>query len=92
MSELHLRKSFVVLIVFAILALIFLASFVIPPAIEKIQCEKKGGKWADMIGGGCGMSPDACKDAGGIPVGYLQCRGSMFAGCLDIGIDGCEFR
>ncbi len=87
-----MEKSTVILIIIIVLAMILLFNFIIPPTIEKIQCKEKGGTWENLIGGGCGMSPELCEDAGGTPTGYLQCKGSIFTGCPDIGIDGCKFE
>lgn len=41
---------------------------------------------------GCAMSSEVCKEAEGIPIGYLECKDIWLIGCLDMGIPGCSFR
>ena len=86
-----LSNSKVALTVIAILVIIFVTNFVMPLTSEQGQCEEKGGKWASTLGGGCGMSSEACEDAGGIPVEYLSCRITTEP-CPTVAIPGCEFR
>ena len=67
MSELHLRNSFVVLIVIVILFLVFLANVIMPSLSEKMICGLHGGHWDKMLSV-CAFDPKVCKDAGGIPI------------------------
>ncbi len=87
-----LSNSKMVLIVITIPAIIFLSNFAMSTIFEEMQCEEKGGKWWGIPREGCAMSAEACEDAGGIPIGYLECKTMWFMGCLDVGIPGCSFR
>lgn len=85
LKEQHKKFVLIAIIVVAVISL----TLIVPPTIEKIQCEEKGGKWINLLGGGCSMEPEACKEAGGIPLGTLPCRNPF--GCPLLGAPGCGF-
>jgi len=87
-----LRNSVVALMVIGIITIIFVVNFIMPTIFERIECEEKGGEWMSVTREGCAMSPKVCEDIGGTPIGYLECKNILLLGCLDMGIDGCEFR
>ncbi len=91
-ATIPLSNSKMALIVIAVLALIFLVNFVMPTIFEEIQCKEKGGVWMGIPREGCAMSSEVCKEAEGIPIGYLECKDIWLIGCLDMGIPGCSFR
>jgi hypothetical protein len=60
-------NSKVALIVIAILAIIFLANFIMPSLSEKMNCGLQGGQWDTMLDV-CVFDPKVCHDAGGISI------------------------
>jgi hypothetical protein len=62
-----LSNSKIVLIVIAILVMIFVANFLMPPVSEKMICGLNGGHWDKMLRV-CAFDPKICEDAGGISI------------------------
>ena len=88
----YLRNSFVIFIAFAILAIIFLASFILPSMIEKTKCEIGDGWWDSMLKV-CGMDPQVCADKDGTPVQVFgKCGGEKQCNASSVSILGCKFE
>ena len=92
MGELHLKNSFVILIVITILVLIFLANFVMPPISEKMSCGLQGGNLDKMLKV-CAFDPKVCNDAGGISITVPEEQnGEKYRGSSSATTLGCKFR
>ena len=88
----YLRNSFVVLISFTILLVIFLANFIFPSMIEKIKCEIVDGWWDSMLKV-CGMDLRICTDKEGTPVQIFgRCDGEKQCNASSVSILGCKFE
>ena len=89
---LYLNNFKTSLIILAIVILIITANFIIPPSIEKFQCEIQGGQWNTMFDK-CGFDMQTCKDAGGTPkeIATEECETPI---CLHptVFLLGCEFK
>ena len=88
----YLQNSFVVLIVFTILLIIFLANFIFPSMIEKIKCDMGDGWWDSMLKV-CGMDPQICADKNGTPVQIFgKCGGEKQCNVSSVSVLGCKFE
>ena len=88
----YLQNSFVILIVFTISSIVFLANFIFPSIIEKIKCEIIGGWWDSMLKS-CGMDSQICVEKDGTPVQIFgKCGGGKQCNASSVSIFGRKFE